>query len=105
MDGDKNLTDPLDIANSFNDFFATIVNKYLPNSQTTPSEHTLLKDFVKSKLNPLDNFSIPLITEEDVMNLIGNLGENKDTGLDGVSARLLRLAGPVLSKPITKCST
>ncbi len=65
MDGDKNLTDPLDIANSFNDFFATIVNKSLPNSQTTPSEHTLLKDFVKSKLNPLDNFSIPLITDAD----------------------------------------
>ncbi len=46
MDGDKNLTDPLDIVNSFNDVFATIVNKYLPNSQTPPSEHTLLKDFV-----------------------------------------------------------
>ncbi len=90
MDGDKNLTDPLDIANRFNDFFATILNKYLPNSQTTPSEHTLLKDCVKSKLNPLDNFCIPLITEEE------------EEGLDGVFAKLLKLAGPVLSKPITK---
>ncbi len=60
MDGNKNLTDPLGIANSFNDFFATIVNKYLP------------KDFVKSKLNPPDNFSISLITEEEVIKLIGN---------------------------------
>ncbi len=75
MDGDKNFTDPLDIANSFNDFFATIVNKYLPHSKTTPSEHTLPKDFVKFNLNPLDNFSIPLITEEEVMKLIGNLWE------------------------------
>ncbi len=101
MDGDKNLTDPLDIANNFNDVFVTIVNKYLPNSQTTPSEHTLLKDFVKSKLNPHDNFSIPLITEEEVMKLIGNLGENKAIGLDGVSAKLFRLTDPVLSKPNT----
>ncbi len=60
IDGDKSLTDPLDIANSFNDYFATIVNKYLPDSQTTPSEHTLLKYCVKSKLNPLDKFSVPL---------------------------------------------
>ncbi len=32
MDGDKNLTGPLYIANSFNDFFATIINTYLPDS-------------------------------------------------------------------------
>ena len=101
IDGDKNMTDPQDIANSFNGFFATIVNKYLPESQNTPSDHTLLKDFVKSKLNHLDNFSIPLITEEEVMKLIGNLGENKATGLDGVSAKLLRLAAPVLCKTVT----
>ncbi len=43
----------------------------------TPSEHTLFKDFVKSKLNPLDNFSIPLITEVESIKLIGNLGKIK----------------------------
>ncbi len=62
----------------------------------------LNKRFCKVQTTLVDNFSIPLITEEEVMKLIGNLGENKATGLHGVSAKLLRLAGPVLFKPITK---
>ncbi len=45
MDGDKNLTDPLDIANSFKHFFATIVNKYLkyPTAKLLPQNIPCLK--------------------------------------------------------------
>ncbi len=60
------------------------------------------KNFVQSKIDPNEKFSIPLITEDKVTNLLAILEENKATGLDGVSTKLLQLSAPVLSKTITR---
>ncbi len=60
------------------------------------------KNFVQSKIDPNEKYSIPLITEDKVTKLLANLEENKSTGLDGVSAKLLWLSVPVLSKTITR---
>ncbi len=53
-------------------------------------------------MNPNEKFSIPIITEDKVTKLLANLEENKVTGLDVVSAKLLQLSAPVLSKTITR---
>ena len=106
IDGTKKLTDPQDIAEKFNDFFTSIVLKYIPQSQLNSDEntldnHTLLKNFVQTKIGPDIKFSIPLIPEDTVIELLSNLDVHKTTGLDGVSAKYLKLAAPVLSRSIT----
>ncbi len=90
----QKITDPEEIVNSFNNFVATIVEKYLPDSQNTPSNHSNLKILVKSKIDPSDKFNIPLIIEEKVTKLITNLKENKALGF------YFRLALPSLLVPI-----
>ncbi len=47
-------------------------------------------------------FSIPSIQQERVHELRSDLDEHKTTGLDGVSAKLLRLASLILTRSITK---
>ncbi len=57
-------------------------------------------------MSPSTKFSIPPIQEERVHELLADLDEHKTTGLDGVSAKLLRLASPVITRLITKiCNT
>ncbi len=65
IDGGNKVTDVQDIANSFNNTLINIVKMFIPDTiLDTLSEHTLLKDFVKNKMKPIDKFSILLITEE-----------------------------------------
>ncbi len=105
IDGVKNLTDPQEIANKFNDFFTSIVLKYIPvhqNEQISNNDHLLLSNFIQTKIAPSMTFSIPPIQEERVHELLTDLYEHKMTGLDGVSAKRLRLASPVITRLITK---
>ncbi len=107
IDGVKILTEPQQIA-KFNDFFTSIVLKYIPdhqNEQISNNGHLLLSNFIETKIAPSTEFSIPPIQEERVHELLADLDENKTTGLDGVSDKLLRLASPVITRSITKSST
>ncbi len=60
-DGDKEITDPVDIANGFNGFFTNIVKEYFPaiDESTYPPIHEKLKAFVDSKVSPKVKFGIP----------------------------------------------
>ena len=55
----KTISNDLDIANVFNDYFVNIQSKLKEPIQ--PSEFTLLKHFVDSKVNDGTNFTIPLV--------------------------------------------
>ncbi len=46
-------------------------------------------------------FSIPIMSEDKVITFLGDLDETKTTGMDGVSAKLLKMAAHVLAKPLT----
>ncbi len=101
----KNLTDPQEIANKFNDFFTSIVLKYIPdhqNEQISNNDHLLLSNFIQIKISPSTKCSIPPIQEERVHEVLTDLDEHKTTGLGGISAELLRLASPVITRSITK---
>ncbi len=101
----KKLTDPQEIADKFNDFFTSIVLKYIPdhqNEQISNDHYLLLSNFIQTKIAPSTQFSFPPIQEERVHELLADLDEHKTTGLDGVSAKLLRLSSPVITRSITK---
>ncbi len=51
VDGHK-ITDPLEIANSFNNFLTSIVQTYIPSNENSILDLTNLTNFVKSKIEP-----------------------------------------------------
>ena len=92
------ITCPNLITNAFNEHFSTIGSKISsserngskpPETYVTPS---------KSK------FEFSVITAETVQNLPATLSVSKASGLDKISARMLKYAGPVtpvISLPLT----
>ena len=61
-----------------------------------------LKAFINSKIIGENKFEIPEITREFGLNYLSKLQVGKATGLDGISARLLRAAAPALTSSLTK---
>ena len=80
------ISDDLDIANVFNDYFVNIPSKLKEPIQ--PSEFKLLHDFVDSKLNDSTNFNIPFVNSAFVNNYLSNMDVTKATGLDCIGPRL-----------------
>ncbi len=73
IDGVKKLTDPQEIADKFNDFFTSIVLKYIPehqNEQISNNDHLLLSIFIQTKIAPSTKFSIPLYKKKEFMNYL-----------------------------------
>ncbi len=95
------ITDPLEIANSFNNFFISIVQTYISSTENTVLDLINLRNSVKIKSEPSDMFSIPIMSEDQVLKFLGDLDETKTTGMDGVSAKLLKMAAHLLAKPLT----
>ncbi len=46
-------------------------------------------------------FCIPIMSEDQVLKFLVDLDETKTTGMDGVSAKLLKMSAHVLAKPLT----
>ncbi len=82
-------------------FFTSIVQIYIPSVTNAVLDLTNLRNFVKSKIEPSDMFTIPIMSEDQVLKFRGVLDETKTTGKDGVSAKLLKMAAHVLAKPLT----
>ncbi len=99
VDGHK-ITDPLEIANSFKNVFTSIVQTYMPSNKNAILDLTNLRNFVKSKIEPSDMFSIPIMSEDQVLKFLGDLDETKTKGKDGVSAKLHKMATHVIAKPL-----
>ena len=95
----KTISNDLDIANGFNDYFVNIPSKLKEPIQ--PSEFTRLKDFVDSKVNDDTNFTIPLVNCSFVNNYLSNIDATKATGLDSIGPKLLKIAPNILTPSIT----
>lgn len=91
------------IAQALNEHFTSIADKYLKNVDSNAEhDHMLLKQFVQSKLPPGNVFQIPPTNEEWIRKYLTSLNTNKATGLDDISAKVLKLAAPYVSKWIAK---
>ena len=76
------ISNDLDIANVFNDYFVNIPSKLKEPIQ--PSEFKLLQNFVDSKFNDDTNFTIPFINYSFVSNYLANMDVTKATGLESI---------------------
>ena len=99
-DGDTTITSTPSLCKTFNKYFSTVVNQYLPESNQAPDFHKL-NDSVKSKITEDNVLSIPLLTCDEVQKSLSELDSNKATGLDGLSSKILKLSASVIASPLT----
>ena len=93
------ISDDLDIANVFNEYFVNIPSKLKEPIQ--PSDFELPHKFVDSKFNENTNFTIPFVNRSFVSNYLTSMDATKATKLDCIVPRLLKIASNVLTPSIT----
>ena len=93
-------TSTIDIVNTFNDFFLNL-SKHITSCDTDNS-HTLhvLSQYTDTKLQENQQFKIAFIDEDCVLSMLRKLNVNKSAGIDSLGPRILKLAAPVIAKPI-----
>lgn len=99
----KTVTDSKEIANILNTHFTTISDRYT-NRDKHNSEPDLapLRRYIRQRLPPGNVFKIPLITEHHMNKLLKELDVSKATGLDDISARLIKLGSPHIVKALVE---
>ena len=81
-------------------FFVNVAKNIGDNSVPINNEHpSLLK--IQENLTVLSVLNFKRVDEDFVSKQIGRLNVKKATGHDGISAKVLKLARPVIVKPLT----
>ena len=99
---DAVVKDKAEIVEAMNDAFINIASRISQGNQNNAEfDGEKLVDFVKPKIDK-DCFEIPPITTTQVLAALNSMPSNKSTGCDGLSARVLKLAAPVLTQPFCR---
>lgn len=97
----KQVVEPLEIANEFNSFFGTVIDN-LKNSLDDVSglqDAQYIQDFPRKYVS--NSMYIFPTTVEEVMSTIKTLSSNKAPGIDGVGSFLLKELSDVISPILT----
>ena len=93
----KSIKNPKDVSNTFNNIFTSIG----PNTeQTIPKSKRAPRSYLKNKIDA--NFIIAQTTNEELMNIILLLDENKSSGPSSIPVNLLKIALPVIITTLCK---
>ena len=93
------IEDSSEMANEFNNFFVNIATKL--KEPVIHTNHDKLSDFCRDRLSPDTKFSIPPISNENVLKFLSTIDINKATGTDMIGPRLLKLAAPFIADEVT----
>ena len=77
------LTNPIDIANSFNNFFCSVV----PNIQSTINQ--TFRPFHYYQINPCVD---SLCTKKLILEIVSNFDNDRATGINSIPLKILKLA-------------
>ena len=91
----KPISSPGDIAQLFNDYFINIGPK-LASSIVSDCSYSEFLTKVQGE------FCFKLIEVSQIRKLFNSLSLSKATGIDRISAKILKLASPIISKPIAE---
>ena len=89
------ITDPITITNAFNKHFVEMGDRLstnIPQSNVAPESY--LND-LQTSVNKLTCFRDIIQTE--ILNLFHGLVASKASGMDGISAKVLKIAAPVIA--------
>ena len=93
--GDTVNTDPIEISNILNTHFSKIGPSLASEIKDTSSNFT---DYI----TPVGHiFNLAKVSCQEVFNLIQKIPSNKASGLDNISARLLKEASPIVTRSLT----
>ena len=93
------LTNPKEIANLFNVYFAGIGDKLASEIKTSTNDDANFTSYLE---NPtMNRLQFRHIAEEDTMKAIDNLENKNSSGRDGISNKLLKSIRYELCKPLT----
>ena len=109
------IKDPTNIASIFNDYYTNIVHIATGNPPVSiplSDENDVIKDILSyyndhSSIKAIKakhagkSFNIPIATEGDISDIIDKL-QNKATGIDKISTKLVKLSRDVIKEPLTK---
>ena len=91
----KIFTDDADIANTFNQYFTSVAEKYINKEKSLSPNLQKLEPFISEKLPKGNIFNIPYITQDFVYKYLTNLDNNKAAGIDNISSRIVKISAPV----------
>ncbi|KAL9970767.1 hypothetical protein ACROYT_G023189 [Oculina patagonica] len=98
--GERVVEDSKDISEQFNTYFSTIADKLRSTMAQAPFSLSKLLSFVESRKDLDVVFSAPQITSTQVARIIMKINPNKASGVDKISARVLRI--PAIAPSIAK---
>ena len=94
--GEQNLTSPEDIAEGFNEYFSNIGPDLASKIDYSNSN---FETYVKIAQSEFAAFQP--VTVSHVSHLLHGLSNNKATGIDKISSKIIKLAAPVISDSLT----
>ena len=110
-ENDKLISKPIDVCESFNNFFSNVANDIglkdtLSDFDSMDAINDYYKDHRSIKLiqNHHDNsrsFHFSHVTENKISELINSLDTGKSTGYDNIPSKLVKIAGDHLSRPFS----
>ena len=90
-----------EIVEMFNDYFTKLAENLISDSPEHKHTMDVLSEYTKSKLHNTDMFKIDEIDENTVLLMLEKLDTTKAAGIDSLGPRLLKLAAPIIYKPLT----
>ena len=94
---DKNVTNEEQIANHFNDFFASI-----GSSQASTIQSTHQNSYSQYLINPSScRFQFDYVTPHEVSNIIQRFKPKSSTGFDNLSMKILKHITPTVCLPLS----
>ena len=98
---DEMISDPMEIANVFNTYFANIATTFINKTDKLEYEPSVpLQNFVMARKQSHLLFEIPFISKADVFFKLRNLNPKKG-GSDQISSRFLRHAAYIIAEPLS----
>ena len=90
------------IGNELNQHFTTLIDKLIGQNENERQNFTILENFVNAKLLPGIDYNIPPISHAFVFKFLSSLKSSKAAGLDGISAKYLKMFAPYITDSIVK---
>ena len=84
---ESTITDPTEIANSFNDYFTSVAEKILNKRKCIGNK--LFSDFLKNRM--ANNFTFEPCTKEEIKSIILSLESSKPHGTNSIPVFILQL--------------
>ena len=98
----KIISDQKDVCNVFNEFFVNVAKDIGSNNDSDYNSHPSITKIHENQEEQPDTFTFTPVDATYVQKSISKLQTKKATGVDGISAKILKTCSNTMSQPISK---